>query len=160
MYINRMIARHKVAAVVLLGGGMALALPAQALGSSGNPQNLRLAGTWQVTVDPGAPGGGDAFESTLSYSGAGQVMESTSRDANATSGLGSWEQVDRTTFRMMFQKYVFANGAYVSKVLIRETVTLVDGDTYHGEAVTTIMNAAGTTVATIPSTTTASRLTP
>ena len=47
---------------------------------------------------------------------------------------------------MMFQKYAFQNGAYAGKSVIRETITLVDGDTYEGVAVTTITDPAGNTV--------------
>jgi hypothetical protein len=148
--------------VALLTAVAALALvPAHALGSPGEGRDLRLTGTWQVTIDPGAPGGGDAFESTLSYGGARQVMEATSGRSGATGGLGTWEQVDRTTYRMVFQKYTFdATGAFTGKAVIRETLALVDYDTYTGEATATITNAAGTVVATIPSRTVASRLVP
>jgi hypothetical protein len=138
---------------------LVLAPAAHALGDTGGP-NLPLVGTWQVTIDPGAPGGGDAFESTLSYSGSRQVTESTSMRPGSTEGLGSWERVDRTTYRMIFQKYNFNGGTYVGKAVIRETITVVDGDTYRGEAVATIVDPAGNTLATIPSHTVARRLTP
>jgi hypothetical protein len=158
MSVNGMKARHKVVITLALGA-MVLVPAAQAVGSSGR-QNPNLVGTWQVTVDPGAPGGGDAFESTLSYSDSRQVMESTSRATATTEGLGAWQQVDRTTYRMTFQKYRFGGDVYVGKAVIRETITLVDGDTYRGEATTTIFDAAGNTMAVIPSQTVASRMIP
>jgi len=50
--------------------------------------------------------------------------------------------------------------AYVGKAVIRETITLVDGDTYRGEATATIFDAAGNTLAVVPSQTVASRMNP
>ena len=158
MFSNGWKTRHKVALALALGASL-LVPASQAVGSSGR-QNPVLVGTWQVTVDPGAPGGGDAFESTLSYSGSRQVMESTSRVTGTTEGLGAWEQVDRTTYRMTFQKYTFGGGVYVGKAVIRETITLGDDDTYRGAASTTVYDAAGNVLAVVPSQTVASRMIP
>jgi hypothetical protein len=150
---------HRKVGIALALGALVLVPAAQAVGSTGT-RAPSLVGTWQVTIDPGAPGGGDAFESTLAYTGSRQVMESTTMRPGSTEGLGAWKQVDRNTFRMTFVKYSFVNGAYAGKSVIRETITLVDSATYRGQATATITDPAGNTVAVIPSTTVASRMLP
>lgn len=154
----RLTKRRKVAIALALGV-LAVAPTAQAMGDIGQ-RPVTLVGTWQVTVDPGAPGGGDSWESMLAYTGSRQVMESTSGRAGVTEGLGAWKQTGPASFSITFVKYQFANGVFAGKAVVRETITVVDADTYRGSAVATITDAAGNTQAVVPSSTVGSRVRP
>lgn len=108
-----------------------------------------LEGTWIVTVDPLATPAGDPspFESTLAYLEEHVVTEITSR-APSTAGLGGWRKVGPSTYRTTWHKYRFdGTGAYIGKTLVTETIELTGKETYTAQAMTKILNPAGTVVA-------------
>lgn len=144
---------------VAVGLPFAAAAPMQ--GASMNDVNYPLKGAWHVVIDPGAPGGGDQFVSTLAFGAAKEVVEATSRDARASTGLGAWTRTGPSEYRITFEKYRFdATGAYLGKAIIRETITVTSPTSYRGSAMTQMVDAAGATVAQFPSNTVGSRLAP
>lgn len=158
---SKRIAVFTAMSAVAVGLPFAATATAPMQGASMNDVNYPLKGAWHVVIDPGAPGGGDQFVSTLAFGAAKEVVEATSRDANASTGLGAWTRTGPSEYRIKFEKYRFdATGAYLGKAIIRETITVTSATSYQGSAMTQMVNAAGTTVAQFPSNTVGSRLTP
>jgi hypothetical protein len=114
-------------------------------------RDYSLTGTWFVTVQLGAPPGQPApppFESTIAYTSGGSVVEQTSRHGLDAGGLGVWEKTGRSPYAEKLQKYRFdANGVYVGKVVITETIDVTSRGSYRTTSSTSdIYNAAGSLV--------------
>jgi hypothetical protein len=146
-----------------------LASPATARTASGDApehqalkvRHLPIRGTWQVTVDPAPAGGTDAFESTIAYGAAKEVVEATSRSSGTSAGIGSWKALGRSTYTMTFQKYRFdATGTYLGKTVVSERIRVTGPATYRGRAVTQVQTPDGSVVAQFESYSTGTRLAP
>src|SRR5262245_37786085 len=95
--------------VKVLIAGVLLAGAAFAAGGCSTPAAASdtarsITGTWTVTVDPDGPP--PAFQSTITFTSAGGVVEATSK-AVASGGIGAWTRAGDGTFDVTFRKYRF-----------------------------------------------------
>ena len=147
------------ASVLLLVAGAfamgACSRPAAAAAASEDARSIT--GTWTVTVHPDGPQ--PSFQSTITFTSAGGLVEATSK-AVSSAGIGTWTRTGGGHFSITFRKYRFdGTGTFVGTTVITED-DLVDasGATYTGHATTKVIDAKGTVLTTFTSTAEAERM--
>jgi hypothetical protein len=149
--------RGKVFTVATLFAGCALATSGCSTSASATPDRERsIAGTWTVTVDPdGAP----RFQSTITFTNAGGVVESTNK-AVSSAGVGVWTKAGDGDFKVTFRKYRFnATGAFIgTTVIVEDDVLDASGASYTGHATTKLLDVNGAVQTSFTSTAHADRM--
>jgi hypothetical protein len=142
--------------VLLVAGGLALSACSKPAVAATSDDARSITGTWTVTVHPN---GQPAFQSTITFTTAGGVLEATSKAAppgttSMTGGIGSWTRAGAGHLSTHFLKYRFDNaGKYIGTTDITED-DLVDasGNSYTGNATTKLMDTNGTILQSFTST--------
>jgi hypothetical protein len=147
-----------LALAALLAGSAALMVgcsSAASAAATGNP--VSIDGTWTVTVHPS--NSQPSFESTITFTNAGGVVEATSKGP-MSGGIGVWSRASNGHFTVMFRKYRFdATGAYVGSTVINEDdVVAAGGQSYDGQATTNLLSPSGAVVSSFTSTSHAVRM--
>lgn len=114
----------------------------------------KIVGTWAVTFN-----GDDTTQAVMTYHQDG-TFDSTSSSGNVTSAKGVWEKAGPRTFVERNKSFSLdANGNLAFVLDSTEVLELSnDGQSYTGEVVTQVSLPDGTPVATVSSSTAASRL--
>src|SRR5215472_2220623 len=108
---------------LLLIAGLAMAACSKPAVAATSDDARSITGTWTVTVHPN---GQPSFQSTISYTSAGGVLEATSKStppgtASMTGGIGAWTRAGSGHFTTHFLKYRFDNtGKYIGTTDITE----------------------------------------
>ncbi|HEU0241080.1 MAG TPA: hypothetical protein VH496_14440 [Mycobacterium sp.] len=148
-----------LAAAMLLTGAALVAGGCSAAAAAAQPHtdSRSITGTWTVTVKP--DGAQPAFQSTITYTTAGGLVEATSK-APSSAGVGIWTREGSGHFAISFIKYRFdGTGAYIGTTVVTEN-DVVDphGDSYSGRATTKVIDASGTVLMSFTSTSHAERV--
>jgi hypothetical protein len=106
------------------------------------------------------PNGQPSFQSTITFTSAGGLVEATSK-AVSSGGIGTWTRAGGGHFSITFRKYRFdPTGTFIGTTDISEDDLVdADGTTYTGHATTKVIDAKGTVIATFTSTAEAERMT-
>jgi hypothetical protein len=148
--------------VLLVAGGLALSACSKPASAASSDNARSIAGTWTVTVHPN---GQPSFQSTITYTSAGGVIEATSKPAPPgtaamTGGIGTWTRAGDGHVSTHFLKYRFdTTGAYIGTTDVTED-ELVDasGNSYTGNATTRLMDKTGKVLMSFTSTSDAVRM--
>jgi hypothetical protein len=141
--------------VLLALGGLAMTACSKPAAAAASDDERSITGTWTVTVHPtGQP----SFQSTITFTSAGGMVEATSKPSmpaggTMSGGIGTWTRTGGGHFTIHFLKYRFdSTGAFVGTTVITED-DLVDasGNTYTGSATTKVIAANGTVLQSFPS---------
>jgi hypothetical protein len=143
-----------VFAAIAVGGGV-IATAGATSKSSGN----QLAGTWTVTINRPAPA--PPLSSLQVYTGKGSMVESGTDTASRSPQYASWERVGDRKYAAtgLFFRFDPATGAFAGKQKINRTIDLSkDGQSFTFQGQTTIYDANGNVVVTVPASGSGQRL--
>jgi hypothetical protein len=103
-----------------------------------------LQGTWRVTVNPGTP---QEFFSLVEFNKWGTMTEEASTPRHTTS-IGVWKKIhgDRD-FAATFELFLDgdSDGFFDSRIRVRQTIHLLDDDTFTGTSTVDVLTLDGTT---------------
>jgi hypothetical protein len=120
----------------------------------GDGSGNQLAGTWSVTVN--RPAGLPPLTSLQVFTGAGSVIEMANEwPATRTPAYGTWERVEGRVYESttMFFRFNPQTGSYLGTQRITRTIHLAqDGRTFEHVARVTVLDPAGTILATFVAT--------
>jgi hypothetical protein len=142
--------------LLLVAGAFAMSACSKPAAAAVSDDARSITGTWTVTVHPD---GQPTFQSTITFTSAGGVVEATSK-AVSSGGIGAWTRTGGGHFTISFRKYRFdSTGTFVGTTVISED-DLVDaaGTTYTGHATTKVIDAKGNVIASFTSTAEAERM--
>jgi hypothetical protein len=144
-------------AMLLIGAALVAGCSAAAVAAQPNTNSRTIAGTWTVTVTP--DGAQPAFQSTITYTAAGGLVEATSK-APSSAGIGTWTREGGGHFAISFIKYRFdGTGAFIGTTAVTEN-DVIDphGNSYSGRATTKVLDAHGAVLMSFTSTSHAERV--
>src|SRR5215468_8567258 len=136
--------------LLLVAGAFAMSACSKPAVAATTDDARSITGTWTVTVHPD---GQPMFESTITFTSAGGLVEATSK-AVSSGGIGTWTRAGGGHFTVTFRKYRFdGTGAFIGTTVISED-DLVDasGNTYTGHATTKVIDLKGNVIASFTST--------
>jgi hypothetical protein len=143
--------------LLLAAGALALTGCSKPAAAAATDDARSITGTWTVTVHPDGPQ--PSFQSTITFTSAGGVVENTSK-AVSSGGIGTWSRAGGGHFTTMFRKYRFdGTGTFIGTTEVTED-DLVDagGNTYTGHATTKVIDAKGNVTMSFTSTAQAERM--
>jgi hypothetical protein len=151
------------AATMLVLSVSIISSPAQGKGQAGGG---RLEGSWNVRVtvrDCTTSAEIRSFDALTQFMQGGTVIDSNSFiwQASKTPGQGIWEHTTGNSYRFTFKAFGFSPaGVYTGYQIVRHVAQLdASGDSYESAGTAEVYTPAGVQVATLCSTTTATRMT-
>ena len=108
-------------------------------------ESASLQGTWRVTVNPGTP---LQFFSLVAFNKGGTMTEVASTPRHTTS-IGVWKKIHGDgDFAATFELFLDSNsdGFFESRIRVRQTIHLLDDDTFTGTSTVDVLTLDGTTL--------------